>query len=438
MKIIGATAICLIVVAWCTSAPAAESAPRLLYTRADVVESTAGEATLQRAYTRTLELPSSACDTGPFTCVKEQQYGQVYSINFMQYLATRGPDGKATIDRRDRGRVTIAISLTKELEDQFEDSLHGYLDRVSVDQYQRPWAGAWDGMRINSAPIDQAILQHSTAPAWVCRFLDDAYGIDVLVNTDQGESSYSRAGLDSEAACRTIEGVVKDEAPESIRTLPSVQAQIRREVHLSSSSTLSGLTWANRLASIPDGATFKKRRLEGAPMTGGLRDRRDGVYRGHEGRYGAVERDVRLPRAALDLTEVPMWVMRWSFDATREQFGSEPRREPLASNSLDVALVPIVDPSMEGLERTRTELSVPDERVIAAVLARLARSSDLGPSQVGDALADPETWPSGGDWIVVTCRDDGSARYGIAPFAEAAEVANPREVCDAIRRVLER
>jgi hypothetical protein len=171
-------------------------------------------------------------------------------------------------------------------------------------------------------------------------------------------------------------------------------------------------------------------------MTGGLRDRLGGVFRGHEGRYGGVERDVRLPRASLDLAEVPMWVARWSFDATREEFGSEPRRQHLESAWLDVALVPIVDPSMESLERTKTELSVPDERVIAAVLAQLVHSNEPGPSQVSDALADPETWPSRGDWIVATCRDDGSARYGIAPFAEAAEVANPQEVCGAIRRVL--
>jgi hypothetical protein len=31
-------------------------------------------------------------------------------------------------------------------------------------------------------------------------------------------------------------------------------------------------------------------------------------------------------------------------------------------------------------------------------------------------------------------RDDGSALYGITPFAEVARVDNPREACAAIRR----
>ena len=46
----------------------------------------------------------------------------------------------------------------------------------------------------------------------------------------------------------------------------------------------------------------------------------------------------------------------------------------------------------------------------------------------------PPLWPSFGDWIIVTCYDDGSARYGVAPFADVAKVSNPREVCAAIRR----
>ncbi len=72
--------------------------------------------------------------------------------------------------------------------------------------------------------------------------------------------------------------------------------------------------------------------------------------------------------------------------------------------------------------------------MIAAAIARLAESATLGPSSIVDALADPTIWPSSGDWMIVTCRDDGSARYGLTPFADAAEVANPRDACAAIRR----
>jgi hypothetical protein len=43
------------------------------------------------------------------------------------------------------------------------------------------------------------------------------------------------------------------------------------------------------------------------------------------------------------------------------------------------------------------------------------------------AIAVPTLWRARGDWLVVTRRDDGTARYGIAPFIDAAEIgsANP-------------
>ena len=65
-------------------------------------------------------------------------------------------------------------------------------------------------------------------------------------------------------------------------------------------------TWADRLALIPDGATQEGSVSRATAGPGGARDQHDGAYRGHEGRYGGVERDVRLPRASLDLAELPM------------------------------------------------------------------------------------------------------------------------------------
>jgi len=97
-------------------------------------------------------------------------------------------------------------------------------------------------------------------------------------------------------------------------------------------------------------------------------------------------------------------------------------------------VAPVADTLMSELDRGRTELFVPEGRLVAAAIAQFVRSAAVGPPAVADALADPEIWPSRGVWIVVTCRDDGSARYGITPFAEAADVANPREACAAIRR----
>ena len=64
------------------------------------------------------------------------------------------------------------------------------------------------------------------------------------------------------------------------------------------------------------------------------------------------------------------------------------------------------------------------------------RSAKLGPELVEQALGDSALWPSSGDWLIVACAGDNTARYGIAPFPSAARGTNARETCAAIRREL--
>src|SRR5262249_53135025 len=146
---------------------------------------------------------------------------------------------------------------------------------------------------------------------------------------------------------------VADAVPaDVVRTPPDVLAQQRTEVRFRSASTLSGRTWADRLAHVPEGATLTKRPPEGK-LTGAIRDTKDGAYRGHEGRFGESERDVLLPAASLELLDVPMWIGEWRFETTRETFGESPsvRRDPPVTFVL--ALAPIADPLMEDLARAR-------------------------------------------------------------------------------------
>jgi hypothetical protein len=413
------------VAATVTLALAADPTERLVYTRADVLTMVTGEALLRRAYTRQIELPSLTCAGGPFTCVADRSYRQVYALSFVEETVSRGPDGKAAVDRRERGRLTIALDLSKEAETRLEDALVAHVSQLGVAAFARPRAG----MSTLEAPLGQETLLQSAAPAWVCKELDGAYVYD-LVHHD---GSSSRGGDEAQKACRAIEAAVQSVEPTIFRTMPDIRAELRQEVRLSSFSSLEGLTWTSRLVPIPAGATFKKVSLGGDRMTGSVRDFRDGAFVGHEGQYGAVEQDARLPRASLDLAGAPMWVTRWTFDAIRERHGEEPKSERDPTVSLLVAVAPFADPLMSELDRARTDLFVPEDGLVAAAVARFTRSATLGPAAVADAIAHPKIWPTRGVWVVVTCRDDGSARYGISPFAEAAEVANPREACAAIR-----
>ncbi|MFN7967289.1 MAG: hypothetical protein U0V87_16550 [Acidobacteriota bacterium] len=119
---------------------------------------------LRRAYARQLELPSSDCKSGALPCNARQYYGQIYSIEFAQEDVSRAADGKAVLARRDRGRLIIAVSFPKEVQSKFEDSLRAQLEKLGVAEFGRSWAG----MKIGSGPLDQPILEKSSAVVWVC------------------------------------------------------------------------------------------------------------------------------------------------------------------------------------------------------------------------------------------------------------------------------
>ena len=402
----------------------------IIFTRADVLAATTGEVEFRRAYVKRVPLPQTECEGGLFACEEDLIYGQIYSLTFSEKIISRDLDGQAASDRRARGRLTVAMDLSPENEDLFEHALVAHLEGLSVASYSRPYAS----MGYLRGPLSPQTLLRSTLPPWVCKELNGEYVFTFLISEDDKSLQFfGRIGEVADRACRVIEDAVEDESAEILRTMPDIRTQVRHVVQLRTVSTLEGLTWSDELASIPDAVTFEKRWLDGQ-KTGGVRNRREGMYKGHEGRYGDVERDVLIPSAALNIVEAPMWVTRWSFEATREHFGAQPEVAPDSSASIVLALLPITDSLMAELSRTRTPLHVPDKRLVEEAIARFKRSSVLAPSLVEAAFAAPEIWPAQGDWMVVSCRDDGSARYGIAPFSAVAEVTNPRETCAAIMR----
>jgi hypothetical protein len=139
--------------AWSASAPAAEPVDKLLYTRADLVIAVTGETSLRRAYTRQVELPSEKCEGGPFTCAADRLYGQVYVLEFVEENTTRGADGKPTVDRRERGRLAIAVALSKDAENKFEDALIAHIKELGVAQFALPQAG----MAFLDEPLSQPL-----------------------------------------------------------------------------------------------------------------------------------------------------------------------------------------------------------------------------------------------------------------------------------------
>ena len=197
-------------------------AERSLYSRADILTMVTGEASLRRAYTRQIELPSETCEGGPLTCSVDHTYRQVYALSFAEETVRRGADGKVSVDRRERGRLTIALVLPKEAETRLEDALLAHVSQLGVAEFARPRAG----MFFLAAPLDSETLTQSVARAWVCTELDGAYVYDLLIHDG---TSYARGAEDAKKACRAIEGAVQSVEPTMFRTMPEIRAQLHRK-----------------------------------------------------------------------------------------------------------------------------------------------------------------------------------------------------------------
>lgn len=405
------------------------------FTRAELLHSMTGEVELRRVYSVRLELPALDCDEGRFTCDADEVYRQAYGLTFTEERIARQADGSHVVDRVPRGQLLIAVDLEPKDEESFEDALRAEISAKSTSSFAQPRAG----MAFPQGALSNRWLAWSARPVWVCLDVSGSFGADLVVGKEgKSQLSASVSSDGAERGCTAITRALAGAASDVRRTPPSILAEERTEVRFRSASALTGRTWSDRLARLPEGATLDKRALDGVG-SGGIWDRSGEVWRGQEGRDGKLERKVLMPPASLDLVEVPMWVGEWSFSTTREYFGSDPRIEQAPRVSVAVAVLPVVDRLMDDLVGSRSALTVPEDAIISAVRTRFEGGASLNVDSVIEALAKRPAgvWPEQGDWLVVSCLDDGTARYGIAPFPAAARVTNPLATCAAVRRWLE-
>src|SRR2546425_387916 len=79
-------------------------------------------------------------------------------------------------DRTDRGRLLVALDLSKETEDAFEDAWRAELAALSPAAFSLPRAG----MGYLKGTLSQSLLGQSARPAWVCAELGGTYACDIV------------------------------------------------------------------------------------------------------------------------------------------------------------------------------------------------------------------------------------------------------------------
>ncbi|RMG43519.1 MAG: hypothetical protein D6718_12025 [Acidobacteria bacterium] len=284
-------------------------------------------------------------------------------------------------------------------------------------------------------PLSAEAFASSALPVWICRVTGDETVADILVFGERRNRFFSRPGPLAAEACGVMAEAVSEAAPRTIRTGRLARVVRRRDVTLEEGSSLEAAFWSDALAELPGAIAFGKREVGDRP-TGSILDWKGRTLVAREGRYHGVERTLRAGPAALDLAGRPLWAARWRFETRLERFGAHPSADAVEVSSLLVAAVPIRDPLMDRETASRTPLWVPARELVDRAVRRIDSAAAPGPRQVLEALADPSLWPAAGDWLLVACREDGTARYAIAPAAPEVEVENAGEVCAAAEEVL--
>jgi len=406
---------------------------RVVYTRAEVLEASAGVVELRERAVARLELPQPHCDGGSFRCSDVVIYGQALSLTFRQEIDRTEPGGTRRREIVERGRLLVAIDLDFEDTFRLEEALTEHLAALSAPAFEEPFAC----MGFLRRPFELALFERSEQPVWVCRTDGEGVAADILVATERGVTTFGRDGRTAEEGCAAIAEATASGETQLFRTPVLARSVRRQEIRLRTRSTTTGAYWSDALASLPPGLEYGKRALGGG-RTGSILDRKGGLFIGREGRFGGVERSLRAGPVSFDLIGWPMWAARWEFRTAIERFGVAPELKETGRASVLVAVVPIRDPLMGEEIAVDTPVSIPEEDLVERAREAFSAAAFPAPRDVESVLATPGLWPAAGDWLVIVCRDDGSARYAVAPFPPEATVSNRTEVCSVVADLLDR
>ncbi len=83
-----------------------------------------------------------AMGAGSSACSEDAMYGQVYELSFSAERLSRKLDGSFKTDRTDRGHLLVALDLSKETEDAFEDAWLNEVTALSPAAFSLP-QGEW-------------------------------------------------------------------------------------------------------------------------------------------------------------------------------------------------------------------------------------------------------------------------------------------------------
>jgi len=418
-----------------------------LYRRVVPIEATTGVVSIRESVSPRLDVPGT-CDDGSMTCTVTRQYARAWRIDFeVESRKTIGED--VLLEREGRGTAWLALAAGRDDEESYDEYLRQELARLGAAAFDEPHAG----LKADRRPFDGPVSARSAEPSWSC-FENGAarsatrFSREITVGDDgtkqvSGTSSNTYRGEEvTKPLCSILDEATTSAYPEVIRTMSTPRVLIEEVLSVDVADMLPAQAWADELVALPDGAWLARREVPGVRHSTG-RSRNNDIV---ESRLAVeeVETSARIIPAELPTAaaRTHVWHSRWTFETVERRVGPMPETRLLDSWSLTASLMPTLPP--RDLDRDReTEtgpaaadgplpLRLDQEALLTSVGESLDFSAEISPAVLADAIVSKIAGLDSPGWILVLCRPDAGATWGLAPTPGRTRLLNGDEYCGTV------
>jgi hypothetical protein len=426
-----------------------------IYRRAELTEIRTGIVDVRVVYGPRLDIPVN-CDEGFFACREELSFTRLYAMDLA--LETRSVmEGTSRIDRENRGSVFLALNFDAEDEELFDDKLRAHLSSLGADVFMEDYAQ----LEI-SEPITM-IPARSMTRSLACFRSDDSgkmmsfsrtLGIDDDTGKEYVKTNHTHEWYLNEqweSLCDAMAEATRDVYPDEIRTLPIPRKVEESRIHFVGRNSIRDVAYVEELTPLPQGSSFTRARIaEDDSLGTSTRAAGDGssaqaswAVQDERWTYAAEQADIS-PNAVQNNA----WLTRWELESVERSFGPDPVDQVLSVSSFTIAFLATPPPvqvdrdNMPLLDDTIEEISVRlDEAAFLAELGkRLDQQKELNVGTLEKVLKDMPAGLDSAGWILVICRPDGSAAFGIPSAATSTalvRLTNADMFCAAVDAQLE-
>jgi len=429
----------LVVMAIVSGGTAFGQSPVELYRRVTPLETTTGVISIRESIARELDVPDK-CDDDSMECETTRKFARVWRIDF-EVETQRDMNGEALVEREARGTAFLALAAEREDEESYDAYLRDALAGLGAAAFEEPYAGLRPDRRPFNGPVANGSARNVTR-----------YSRELTVGSDGAEhvSGTSSSGYRDEKTtgplCSTLAAATDGAYPEIVRTMSTPRRLVEEVLSVDVSDLLSPNLYGDELVPLPEGSWLLRKAAPGVEHSTGLSSRNEVI----ESRLAVDELEISgqiLPaELPVGAARANVWHSRWTLEKVERRLGPFPEARLMDSWSLTVSLLPTWPPrdgdSEEPAEtgRPNEDTSYPVRLDQAAFFARVGESLDfraeMSPAVLADVIVRKISGLDSAGWILVVCRDDEEATWGLAPTHGRASLLNGDSFCGTVASYL--